>query len=79
MLGNDFMYTFTMLYKKKIKVSIAILSILFSGAVLEGFLRFPETTQDLSLDDGYAPFQLTGISFPFENMRDDIITLFYIN
>ena len=28
------------------------------GAVLEGFLRFPETTQDLSLDDGYTPFQL---------------------
>ena len=30
----------------------------FAGAVLEGFLRFPETTQNLSLDDGYAPFQL---------------------
>ena len=30
------------------------------GAVLEEFLRFPETTQDLSLDDGYAPFQLQG-------------------
>ena len=31
---------------------------LTSGAVLEGFLRFPDTSQVLSLDDGYAPFQL---------------------
>ena len=30
--------------------------------MLEGFLRFPETTQDLSLDDGYAPFQLKGFT-----------------
>ena len=28
------------------------------GAVLEGFLRFPEATQDSSRDNGYAPFLL---------------------
>ena len=30
------------------------------GVVLEGFLGFPETTQDLTLNDGYTPFQLQG-------------------
>jgi len=27
-----------------------------SGVVLEGFLRFPEATQDVSLDDGHTFF-----------------------
>ena len=33
-----------------------------SGVVLEGFLGFPETTQDLSFDDGCTPFQLQGFT-----------------
>ena len=30
--------------------------------VLEGFLRFPEITQDLSFVNGYASFQLQGFT-----------------
>jgi len=36
--------------------------LLVSGAVLEGFLRFPETTQDFSLNDGCIRFQLQGFT-----------------
>jgi len=34
----------------------------YPGVVLERFLRFPETTQDLFFNNGYAPFQLQGFT-----------------
>jgi len=38
---------------------VAVLDgLLYSGAVLEGFLRFPETTQDFPLTMGAPPFRL---------------------
>ena len=56
-INSKFWSNYIKIYNHKLCTEL-FSQVFYTGAVLEGFLRFAETTQDLSLDDGYAPFQL---------------------